>query len=440
MFHIINIMLTEREIDTIVSPEDEASILSIAKSPSRKNDLICSFAPDIKGYEEIKWSILLQLVKGVKKRRKNGSPTRDFFHILLIGDPGTAKSQFLLSVVDIAPKVRKIDGSGSSKAGLTATVVKDEFTGEWEFEAGALPMANKGILCLDESDKMNSEDKGGLHEPMEHGTVTITKAGINATMPAETSILAACNPKYGRFDHKEVYINQVNLPPAIFSRFDLIFAIKDIPAEAKDAALAEHILNRHRPDRDEVFATPIDSVLLRKYLAYAIKHIVPVLTEEAHQVLKEYYVRLRCRSKSKVEGEGGAVSITARQLEGLIRLSEAAAKLRLSSKVEEEDAREAIFLTDYFMTQLGTDPDTGKIDIDRITSGISSSTRDCLKTVLNIIKDAEGIGITPIPIEDILREAEKKDISPEKVDEVLEKLKNQREIFEPRFGFIQVLR
>lgn len=415
-----------------INDEEEIEILELSKDPKLYQKLINSVVPSIYGHDRIKEAVLVQMAGGVRKVRDDGSITRGDIHILLIGDPGAGKSQILKRVSKIAPKGRFISGKGASGAGLTAAVVKDEFLGGWSLEAGALVLGNRGICCIDELDKMSSEDRDAMHEALEGQTVTISKANIQATLRSETTVLAAANPKFGRFDPYEIIPKQIDLPSTLINRFDLIFPVRDLPDEDKDSKIAGFMLNLHQsPDA----VTPeVDSKLLRKYFAYARQKVSPGLTDGAVEEIKKYYLKMR--GSGSEEGEVKAIPISARQLEALIRMAEAHAKLSLSNKVTRKDAKKAIELMHYCLVQVGMDPETGKIDIDRISTGIPATERSHISTIKEIINELEKkIGKT-IPIDDIVEEAKQKNIEEGAIEETIQKLKRAGDIFEPRRGFI----
>ena len=419
--------------DLKISEEELAQIKAIAKDPSYLNKLIQSIAPSTYGYEQVKEALLLQLVGGVRKVRDDGTVTRGDTHILLIGDPGAGKSTLLKRINAIAPKSRFVSGKGVSGAGLTATVVKDEFLSGWSLEAGALVLAHKGIVMIDELDKMSTEDRDAMHEALEGQTVTISKANIQATLRCETTVLAAANPKFGRFDPYDLVANQIDLPSTLINRFDLIFPIKDLPDPQKDEELAGFVLELHKESK--VKKGIIDTPLLRKYLAYAKGSVVPKLTDGAMNMLKQYYLRMRAMGSQ--EGGVKSIPISARQLEGMIRLSEANAKLRLGNEVTVEDAKRAINLLEYCLRQVAMDEETGTIDIDRISGTMSSSQRNKVHVVKDIINEIEKELGKTVPIEEIEKLAAEKGLKPEEIEEVLTKLKRAGDIFEPRRGFVQ---
>ena len=274
-----------------ISEEEEKEILAIANDPKGYDKLINSIAPSIYGYEKVKEALLLQLMGGVRKVRSDSVVSRGDMHILLVGDPGAGKSALLKRVHTIAPKGRYVSGKGVSGAGLTAAVVRDEFLRGWALEAGAMVLSSDGMVCVDEMDKMTNEDRAAMHEALENQTVSISKANIQATLIARTTVLAAANPKFGRFDPYDVIADQIDLPPTLINRFDLIFPIKDLPEEARDEKMAKHILTLHqRPDTEE---PEIPTKLLRKYVAYARQRINPKLTDGALEEIKDFYLKMR---------------------------------------------------------------------------------------------------------------------------------------------------
>jgi len=416
-----------------ISKEDEETIREIAADKQLIPKLAQSLAPGIFGHDKIKEALLLQFVGGVKKKRADGVQTRGDIHILLIGDPGAGKSQLLKRAAVVAPKARYVSGKGVSGAGLTATVVKDEFLSGWSLEAGALVLGNRGVVMIDEMDKMTNEDRSAMHEGLEQQTISISKANIQATLRCETTVLAAANPKFGRFDPYETISKQIDLPPALINRFDLIFTIKDLPEEERDGKMAAFILELHKSPTGQDAA--IDTDMLRKYLVFGRQNIRPLLTNAAIDELKNYYVKMR-GSGSSEEGGVKSIPISARQLEALVRLSEAASKIRLGNEVTRKDAKYAIGLLHYCLEQVGLDPDTGRIDIDRIATGITTSERGKIMAVKEIINELEEkIGKT-IPMEEIVNLAGERGLKEEDVDEAVQKLKRSGDLFEPRRNHI----
>ncbi|HII14727.1 MAG TPA: minichromosome maintenance protein MCM [Nanoarchaeota archaeon] len=412
-----------------ISKEDETEIKALAKDKGIYQKLIKSVAPSIYGYDMIKLALALQMFGGVKKFKKDGTAIRGDTHILLVGDPGVAKSQMVIFVSKSAPKARFVAGKGASGAGLTAAVVKDEFLKGWALEAGAMVLADRGILCIDELDKMTKEDTSALHEALEQQQVSIAKANIQATLRAETTVLAAANPKLGRFDPYGIIGDQIDLPPALITRFDLIFIMRDLPDKERDGNIAAQVLM----NQSHMGAEPeINPRLLRKYIAYA-KQIMPALTEEARNEIKNFYVKLRNTGTS---GEGiKPIPITPRHLDAIVRLAEASAKVRLAKEVSIEDAHRAIDLQRYCLMEVGQDPETGQIDIDRL-SGMPTKERAKIVGIRELIFEMSKEKRT-IPVQEIIDEAEKRGISAFKAEEAIEKLKRGGDIYEPKKGFIE---
>ena len=425
--------IEEDFLELQISPEEEKEIRKLADDPNIYQKLVASVAPTIFGHDKIKEALILQTFGGVRKTKKAGTPTRGDIHILLIGDPGAGKSQLLKRMAQVAPKARYVSGKGATGAGLTATVVKDEFIRGWALEAGALVLTNRGLCCIDELDKMSKEDRSAMHEALEQQTVTISKANIQATLRSETTVLAAANPKFGRFDPYEILARQIDLPSTLINRFDLIFPIKDLPDAVRDEKMASFILKLHK-DQEEV-ETEISTELMKKYFAYARQKIEPVLTDAAIDEIKKYYVKMRS-SGSTEEGILKSIPISPRQLEALLRLSEASAKIRLSDKVSRKDAKRAIELVHYCLTQIGLDPETGEFDIDRISSSVTASERSNIVLVRELINEIKSKVGKTVPVEDILIEASSKNLTEDVVLEVIEKLKRSGDVYEPRKGFI----
>lgn len=444
----------EQEFDELeITPEDEEAILGLAKDKSVFKKIIASIAPSIYGYEDVKEAVALQLFSGVVKNLPDGTRIRGDIHVLLVGDPGIAKSQILRYVVNLAPRGVYASGKSASSAGLTAAAVKDEFDGSWTLEAGALVLADKGIAAVDEMDKMKAEDRSSLHEAMESQTISVAKAGILATLKCRCSLLGAANPKLGRFDPFENIAEQINMPPSLMSRFDLIFILQDKPDEKRDQNIAGHILKSHyagelgahRSHNSSSFVTEadvkeaqnpiipeIDATLLRKYIAYAKRNVFPVMTNEAKERITNFYLELR----KPGEAENSPIAVTARQLEGLVRLSEASARMRLSDRVNIEDVERTIAITMSSLRQVGMDQETGKMDIDILTVGVSKSQRERIKDLKNIIMDlAREYGSGGVPIDKIVDKASEHGLTKDKVEKEIKKLKEIGEIFEPKVGF-----
>ncbi|MGN6629235.1 MAG: minichromosome maintenance protein MCM [Candidatus Nitrosocosmicus sp.] len=371
-----------RSIERIsISAEDEKQILTMAKKPDIYEKLISSFAAHVYGHEVIKESILLLIVGSVNKKLDDGSARRGDINILLVGDPGTAKSEMLKFAAKIAPRGLYTSGRGSTAAGLTAAVIRDK-SGIMMLEAGAVVLGDQGLVCIDEFDKIKAEDRSALHEVMEQQTCSVAKGGIVATLNARTSILSAANPMYGKYDPYKNITENVNLPIPLLTRFDIIYVIRDIPEKDKDSRIASHILDIHKDVR-KTSQTAINIDLLSKYLAFAKQMAEPDLTREAVYVIRDYYMKMR-----NVDSDS-MITVTPRQLEGLIRLSTARARLLLKDKVEKEDAERSIFLVQRMLETAGVDVNTGKVDLG-VLHGKPFSEISKLKLFMEIFSSISG--------------------------------------------------
>ncbi|MCH8519162.1 MAG: minichromosome maintenance protein MCM [Nanoarchaeota archaeon] len=418
-----------------ISPEELEQIQELSKKENIREILTRNFAPSIYGAEKIKEAILLQQFGGSINLKSDGVKTRGDIHILLIGDPGAAKSQMLKAATRIAPKASFVSGKSASAAGLTATVLKDELTKGWALEAGAMVLASGGLCAIDELDKMSDEDTSAMHEALEQQTISIAKANIRATLRCETTVLGAANPKLGRFDPYGDITKQINFPPALLSRFDLIFILQDEADRKKDDLIANHILQAHKDK--SLTKTELSSEFMKKYIAQARK-LNPQLTQEAIVKIKDFYVNIRNAGTGAEEGRMKSVPITARQLEAIVRLGQAFAKVRLHDKVTEQYAQEAIELLMYCLEKIGIDPKTGEMDIDRITTGVTTSSRNVYRQIVQIIDTLEQE--TPeITYDAIVESADKKGISKAEVDKIITKLKAEGLIFEPRKNLFKKL-
>ena len=427
--NVIAMEETFEELD--ISEEDENQIIELSKDPNVFEKFSQSITPSVWGYDEIKKSLVLQLFSGVKKVHADGQKSRGDIHILLIGDPGVAKSVTLNFMAEISPKGRYVVGKSASGAGLTASVMRDEYLRGWSLEAGAMVLANKGLVCIDELEKMDPQDRSAMHEAMEQQTITISKANVQATLRAETSVLAAANPKFGRFDPFQSVAQQIDLPPTLINRFDVIFTLRDIPDKEKDRRIASHVLREHLKEGKEMI---IPRDIFRKYIAYAKQRVKPKLSEEAIREIEKFYVELR-NSPISSESSLRPIPISARQLEALIRMSEASAKLRLDNSVKKEDAKMAIEIMKYYLMQVGYDHESKTFDIDKI-SGMTTSKRNKVFIVRDVITQLENKLGKLIPMEEIEKELEGKIEKDEIETAIVELIKNSI-IYEPRSGYVQ---
>jgi replicative DNA helicase Mcm len=424
----IEVLGKEPEI-ALPSPEEEEKIHALAKDPWVHRKIMNSIAPSIYGYDHIKESIMYLLFGGVPKNLPDIT-IRGEMNALLIGDPGTAKSQLLQYVARIAPRGLYTSGRGTTAAGLTAAVLREK-GGGMSLEAGALVLADKGIACIDEMDKMRPEDRVAIHEAMEQHTVSVAKGGIVATLNARTAILAAANPALGRYEPHRTVAENISLPVTILSRFDLIFVLRDVPNKEADDKMSEHILEMHKKGLSPA-EPPIPVDILRKYISYA-KGIKPVLTQEALQRLKDFYLAMRSASES----EGSPVAITARQLESLVRIAEARARASLRKEVLTEDAEAAIAIMKRSLEEVGIDLSSYKIDIDLIMTGKPKSVRDKLQTVLSTLMEMEKeTGIVEKTA--LLNELEAKyTITIGEAERLIGQLLREGTIYEPRQGYLK---
>ncbi len=411
------------------TPEEEEKILKLSRDPLVHKKIMSSIAPSIFGLDHVKEAIMYLLFGGVSKSLPDVN-VRGEMNALLIGDPGTAKSQLLQYVSKIAPRGLYTSGRGTTAAGLTAAVVREK-GGSMSLEAGALVLADKGIACIDEMDKMRPEDRVAIHEAMEQHTVSVAKGGIVATLNARTAVLAAANPSLGRYEPNRTVAENISLPVTILSRFDLIFVLRDVPNKEADGKLSRHILEIHRRGVIPTEAQ-VNTELLRKYVSYA-KGIKPELSNEALQKLSDFYLAMRSASES----EGSPVAITARQLESLVRVAEARARVALRPEVSAEDAESAIAIMKRSLEEVGIDMSSYKVDIDLIMTGRPKSIRDRLGIVISTIVDMEKI--TGIVEKDaLINELETKHKIPRgEIERMISQLLREGTIYEPREGSLK---
>ena len=434
--------------EIVVSDEEEAQIRELASSPDIYDRLSNSIAPSIFGMGKIKETWMLQLFGGVARLNPDGTRNRGDIHILLMGDPGVAKSQLLAYMGAISPRGRFTSGMSASAAGLTAAAVQDSTAdGRWTLEAGALVLADQGLAAIDEFDKMNQSDRSSMHEAMEQQRISISKAGINASLRTRCAVLAAANPKAGRFQPvSEVpFTGQINLDPPLISRFDVIWLLTDEPSEEKDAKIAGHIVKNRfsgtsellvnegsAPDptkQSSVVTTPshieghLHRDFMRKYIAFSKRSIHPNLDEEARRLIIDYYVGER----KKVGDFQDTVAITARSLEALARLTEASARIRLAETATLQDAERAVRLTKMWRYDLMGE----NFDETAVQSNKKGTARHAERTILDIIARFQQNGGGVAQLLDVINEAERENIPRSKAEEVIEKLNQTGRLMRP---------
>ena len=450
-----------------ITPEEIEEIQKISQRDDVMELFVRSIAPSIivgdTQMTSIKKSLILQLFGGVSRKFSDGTRTRGDIHILLLGDPGVAKSQLLSFMGTISPRGRFTTGGGTSAAGLTAAAVRDAFSdGRFSLEAGALVLADMGLCAVDEFDKMSSEDRGSMHEAMEQQRININKGGVSATMPTRCAVLAAANPNEkngGRLvpvidgEPSTYLVNQIDLPQPLITRFDIVWMIKDDVIEIRDRKIGDHIIRMKRlgipehliesgeevepidTQKGKIYSRNVEgediltSDFVQKYVAYCKRNFYPECDEEPRKILVDYYTHQR----KEGHGSGNTVSLTARSIEGTLRMAEARARLFLRNDVTVEDAQHSIAM-DKLWRYLSNEADLNTDDYSGIPKRTQSAERMILSIVRNLIRELGGECVTT----DIYNAAAEQSFDEDTVDRVLSTLRQRGTLWCPRLDLWRV--
>ncbi|DAZ85601.1 TPA_asm: mini-chromosome maintainance protein [Altiarchaeum virus] len=425
-----NISFPEENNQTF-SDDDFQKFRAFAEAEPLEN-IKKEIAPTVEGMDKIKEALALQLFSSPHRVNFDGTSFRLNSHILIIGDPAVAKTYLLLSTKELAPKGIYTSAESATGRGLTLSTlqVKNELGENYEVKAGAIVLANGGGLYLDEIDKIDEKTSGmeKLHEAMETGVVSLARAGIVGKYKADTYILAAANPKFGRFSSEKSISEQFNLSPSLLSRFDLIFPIQDIPEKHKDGRIADKIINSIIPQKEN----KEQKIFLKKYISYA-RSLNVKISDDANIKIKDFYILLRSKSTTD------EMQITTRQLQGIIRLAISSAKARMSEVADLSDAERAISLFNYSMNLIAKDKETGLFDLDKITLGTKNE-RENYKSFARILDNLTKNGQEEIKTSTVVAECVCKGISEDEANKLLKNAKKEGTIAELKSGFIVLIK
>jgi len=413
---INNVELLSKDSYSIeLTEDDKHDLMVLSTNPNIDKSIIKSIFPSIYGRENEKEALTLAAFKGVARKRPDIYRRGDI-NVLLIGDPSTGKTRMLQAIKNAVPKGMYAQAGGASGVGLTAAAVQDQYG--WRLEAGTLVLSDGGLCCIDEIEKISNEDLKKIHEAMSSGSISIHKADIHTTLNARTGIIAAANPTEGRYDELSYLTDNISLTPTLLSRFDLIFIIKDKTTEEEDRNLAMKIFDMEEEDEIPM----IDHETLKKYILYA-RTIKPRLTADAIDKIMEYFISLRNQSRTQ---EHNPIAITTRQLEGMVRLAEARARMFLRDEVGGEDAEVVIELMKESLKEAGYDPKTGKIDIDVFMTGKPKSKTDNKKIIEQLLMEHDKIHS-----EELLKMVERYGINERELEEFLNDLVTAGRVYTP---------
>jgi len=446
LLEVVNIEAQDKEKTIESTPEDLAEMEKMAEDRNIIDRLVASTVPSVLGHEKIKEACLCCQVSPDNFMLPDGRKLRGYSHVMLCGDPGVAKSVMLQAMIGYVPRAQYAAGRSASSKGLTVAVTKDKGgwgEGAWVAEAGMLVLADRAFAVIDELDKFEKEEQRDLNTVLEHGMIPVRKAGINRDFHARVPIVASLNPKYGRFDRYVPYPKQLNVPPDTLSRFDLVFMMLDEPNEYQDTKTGDHITNIwrkatevHQKEFQDVteitvewgkdrYVPEISLDMMRKWIHEA-KKIKVRITEECRKTLNDYFLQIR---KSQSGDTDAAIAIAWRTLDGMMRLLICQTRLRHGKVTEMRDVeRVKALVQESFKVMI--DPETGKMDSDIISTGVSKSQRDRIRVLLEVIRELQDEMKSAVPLKDIVERAVESGMKKDDVEDMIHKLKSVGEILE----------